>query len=67
MLNGIVSNRTVYMYKVGFGINDLQWLKCHKTKKLKYRLQFLSSWECEVLLCVYPTRPHELDLAKVNF
>ena len=32
ILNWIVWNRTVYMYKNGFGINDLQWLMCHKTK-----------------------------------
>ena len=31
-LNWIVWNRTVYMYKNGFGINDLQWLICHETK-----------------------------------
>ena len=32
MLNWIVWNRTVYMYKNEFGINNLQWLMCHKTK-----------------------------------
>ena len=32
MLNWIVWNRTVYMYKNGFGINNLQGLMCHKTK-----------------------------------
>ena len=32
ILNWIVWNRTVYMYENGFGINDLQWLMCHKTK-----------------------------------
>ena len=36
----IVWNRTVYMYKNGFGINNLQCLMCHKTKpNLKTRLQ----------------------------
>ena len=32
MLNWIVWNRTVYKYKNGFGINNLQWLMYHKTK-----------------------------------
>ena len=32
MLNWIVWNKTVYMYKNGFGINNLQLLICHKTK-----------------------------------
>ena len=31
-LNWIVWNRTVYMYNKGLGINNLQWLMCHKTK-----------------------------------
>ena len=31
-LNWIAWNRTVYMYKNGLGINNLQWLICHKTK-----------------------------------
>ena len=32
ILNWTVWNRTVYMYENGFGINNLQWLICHKTK-----------------------------------
>ena len=32
MLNWIVWNRTVYIDKNGFGINNLQWLMCHQTK-----------------------------------
>ena len=32
MLSEIIWNRTVNMYKNGFGINNLQWLICHKTK-----------------------------------
>ena len=28
----MVWNRTVYMYKNGFGINNLQWLMCQQTK-----------------------------------
>ena len=32
ILNWIVWNSAIYMYKNGFGINDLQWLMCHKTK-----------------------------------
>ena len=32
MITWIVWNRAVYMYKNGFGINNLQWLMCHKTK-----------------------------------
>ena len=32
MLNWIVWNRTVYMYKNVFSINNLQWLTYHKTK-----------------------------------
>ena len=28
----VMLNRTVYMHKNGFGINNLQWLMCHKTK-----------------------------------
>ena len=31
MLNWIVWNRTVYMYK-NLALNNLQWLICHKTK-----------------------------------
>ena len=30
--NWILWNRTVYMYKNRFGINNLQWMVCHKTK-----------------------------------
>ena len=32
MLNWIVWNRTVYMYKNDLALNNLQWLICHKTK-----------------------------------
>ena len=32
VLNWFIWNRTFYMYKNGFGINNLQWLMCHKTK-----------------------------------
>ena len=32
ILNWIVWNRTVSMYKTGFGVNNLQWLICHKAK-----------------------------------
>ena len=32
MPNWIAWNGTLYMYKNGFGINNLQWLMCHKTK-----------------------------------
>ena len=32
ILDWIVWNWTVYMYKKGFGINNLKWLMCHKTK-----------------------------------
>ena len=32
MLNWIVWNISIYMYKNGFGFNNLQWLMCHKTK-----------------------------------
>ena len=32
ILNKTVWNRTAYMYKNGFGINNLQWLMGHKTK-----------------------------------
>ena len=32
MLNWIVWNRTVYMYKMDLAFNNLQWLICHKTK-----------------------------------
>ena len=35
ILNWIVWNRTVYMYKNGFGINSLQWWMCYKTKPNK--------------------------------
>ena len=31
-LNWIVWNKTDYMYKNGFGINNPQWLMCHKAK-----------------------------------
>ena len=34
ILNWIVWNRTVYVYKNGFGINNLQWLMCHQTKPI---------------------------------
>ena len=36
MLNWIVWNRTIYMYKHQFGINNLQWLRCNKTKQNQY-------------------------------
>ena len=29
----MVWNKTVYMYKNGFGLNNLEWLMCHKTKQ----------------------------------
>ena len=32
ILNWVVWNRTVYRYKNEFGINDQQWLMCHKTQ-----------------------------------
>ena len=32
ILNWNFWNRTVYMYKNEFGINNLQWLMCYKTK-----------------------------------
>ena len=32
MLNWSVWNRTVYMYKYVFVINNLQWSLCHKSK-----------------------------------
>ena len=32
MLNWIVWNRTVEMYKMDLSLNNLQWLICHKTK-----------------------------------
>ena len=35
MLNGIVWNRTVYLYKVGLALNNLQKLICHKTQTNK--------------------------------
>ena len=43
MLNWIVWNRTVYMYKNEFIINNLQWLMYHKTKpnQTKPRSQYL--------------------------
>ena len=46
MLNLIVWNGTVYMYKNGFGVNDRKWLMCHntkpnQTKSLIYCIYFL--------------------------
>ena len=38
MLNWITWNRTVYMNKNGFDINNLQWLICHKTKPKQTKL-----------------------------
>ena len=32
MLNWIVLNKTVFMYKMDLALNNLQWLICHKTK-----------------------------------
>ena len=32
MLNWIIWNRTIYMYKMNLTLNNLQWLICHKTK-----------------------------------
>ena len=37
ILNWVVWNRTVFMNKNGFGINNLQWLMCHKTKPNQMR------------------------------
>ena len=31
-LNWVIWNRMIYMFKNGFGISNLQWLMCHKTK-----------------------------------
>ena len=44
MLNWIVWNRTVYMYKNRLGINDLQWLMHHKTKLNHFFFLFSSSF-----------------------
>ena len=33
MLNWIVCNRTVYVYKMDLALNNLQWLICHKKHK----------------------------------
>ena len=41
MLNWIIWNRTVYMYKNGFGFNNLQWLLCDKTKPNPRSINFL--------------------------
>ena len=35
MLNCIVLNRTDYLHKNGFGVNNLQRLICHKTQQTK--------------------------------
>ena len=35
MLNWTVLNRTDYLHKNGFGINNLQKLICHKTQQTK--------------------------------
>ena len=32
MLDWIVWNRSIYMYKIDLALNNLQWLICHKTK-----------------------------------
>ena len=47
MLNWIVWNRIVYMYKNLFGINNLQWLICDKTKpnQTKPKLTVKSSYK----------------------
>ena len=33
MLNWIVWNRTIYMYKLDLALNNQQWLICHQTKQ----------------------------------
>ena len=40
MLNWIVWNWAVCMYKNGLGINNLQWLICHKTKPNQSKLKW---------------------------
>ena len=42
MLNWIVGNRTVYMYKNRFSINNIQWLMCHETKPNRTRPNLIS-------------------------
>ena len=32
MLNWIIWNKAVYLYKMDLALNNLQWLICHKTK-----------------------------------
>ena len=34
MLNWIVWNTAVYLYKMDLALNNLQWLICHKTKPI---------------------------------
>ena len=38
MLNWIVWNGTVYMYKMDLVLTNLQWLMCHKTKQYQTKL-----------------------------
>ena len=53
MLNWIVWNRTVYMYKNGFGINNPQWLMYHQTKPNRLFLTLLSLYQCSVIILFY--------------
>ena len=50
MLNRIIWNRTVYMYKNGFGSNNLQRLMCYKTKpnQTKLRLFYAKKFEYHI-------------------
>ena len=42
MLNWIVWNRTVYMYKNGFGVNNIQWLNYHKPNQTRIKTHILT-------------------------
>ena len=41
------------MYKNGFGINNLQWLMCHKTKPNQINLIQKDSMQVHLILLIY--------------
>ena len=63
MLEWIVWNRTVYMYKMYLALDNLQWLICHKTKSKQIILTFLIIQIFSI--CIYLTPPYEQDTMSI--
>ena len=67
MLNWIVWNRTVYLYKNGLSLNNLQRLICHKTQTNKFfwhlNCILMLNWIAwNGIVFVYQTELFEIEL-----